>query len=144
MYGMDVHMYWDRGRFYKFGCIGSVIAHEFMHAFGRHATRNEYGKLDNSLPEDFLRKHFSNMTLMQTMYEEPLKKLGYSEDKLHRTKEENFADTQGMKLIYKAYQNAKKEGPEPRLKSIPYFSEDQLFFLATAQVCVLYAANYIC
>ncbi|CAJ0605355.1 unnamed protein product [Cylicocyclus nassatus] len=120
-------------RFYKFGCVGFVIAHEFMHAFGKHAMRNEYGKLDNSLPEDFLRKHILNMALMQTMYEEPLKKLGYSEDKMHRTTEENFADTQGMKLIYKAYQNAKKEGPEPRLKSIPYFSEDQLFFLATAQ-----------
>ncbi|CAJ0605249.1 unnamed protein product [Cylicocyclus nassatus] len=121
-------------RFYKFGCIGFVIAHEFMHAFGEHAIRNEYGKLDKSLPGDFLRRHILNMTLMQTMYEEPLKKLGYSEHKLRGTIEENFADTQGMKLIYKAYQNAKKrEGSEPRLKSIPYFSEDQLFFLATAQ-----------
>ncbi|CAJ0605236.1 unnamed protein product [Cylicocyclus nassatus] len=105
-----------------------------MHAFGTHAIRNEDGKLDKSLPGDFLRRHILNMTLMQTMYEEPLKKLGYSEEKLLRTAEENFADTQGMKLIYKAYQNAKKrEGSEPRLKSIPYFSEDQLFFLATAQ-----------
>ncbi|CAJ0605588.1 unnamed protein product [Cylicocyclus nassatus] len=122
--------------FYNYGYIGgAIMGHEMMHAYDiQSINRNENGVPSPLwLPDDFRKSHDLKMNLLQNMYQKHFEILGY-DHLMKSTKQENFADTQGLILAYRAYQNAKREGKtEPRISSIPDFSDNQLFFLSYAQ-----------
>ncbi|CAJ0605240.1 unnamed protein product [Cylicocyclus nassatus] len=122
-------------RFYNYASIGSIISHEMMHSYDNTSIGfDENGNHKTDLSKEFLKEHWLREECMQKMYEDSFEKLGYKKKKLKITVRENFADTQGIKLAFKAYQNAKKrEGKESRVEGLPDFTEDQLFFLAYSQ-----------
>lgn len=131
----------------NFGIIGFIMAHEVNHGFdtmGRQFDRHgEYSKwlsaaADKAYEEraDCFREQFTNYSMVKNMTANvPIENYG------EQTSGENIADTMGLQAVFGAYQRQQRncEVPDPMLPGLENFTNNQMFFLSSANVwCINY------
>ncbi|MFZ0663232.1 MAG: M13 family metallopeptidase [Acidobacteriaceae bacterium] len=126
---------YTKGPAVNFGAIGVVIGHEMTHGFDDQGSQfDAHGNLRNWwTPAD--KAAFDQRTACE------VKEYGNFEpvpgQKLNGklTLGENTADNGGLRIAYRALQNAlASESPEAKTKKIDGYTPDQRFFLSFAQV----------
>ena len=55
-----------------------------------------------------------------------------------QTRGENIADTTGVQAVFEAYREKTKSITQMRLPGLEEFTDDQLFFISFAAVCIIF------
>lgn len=116
----------------NYGAIGSVIAHEFTHAFDDQGSQYDGdGKLSNWWTAEDLKKFQEKQKLIIEQYNN-YTVLGDLNLNGTLTVGENIADLGGVSIAFDAFQRQqKKKGRQP---DIDGFTPEQRFFIAWAQL----------
>ncbi|WKY06917.1 hypothetical protein Q1695_006809 [Nippostrongylus brasiliensis] len=123
-------------RSYLFGSFGFIVGHEISHSIDSVGIYfNEKGETVPWVKPEWYQQFNNRTSCFIRQYDgELIPPLNQRLDG-QRTLSENIADTEGLKITYKAYKTYQKEhGEEARIKNIEDFSNDQLFFIAFALV----------
>ncbi|KAF2883621.1 hypothetical protein ILUMI_22555 [Ignelater luminosus] len=135
----------NRPRYMNYGGIGSIIGHEVMHGFddqGRQYDGNgniaEWWTLET---KDIIAERSKCITDQYEDYFVP--EVGVNLDGIS-IREENIADSGGIKQAYLAYQTwVDQNGPEKRLPGLPY-TPNQMFWISAANVwCTKYPNEFL-
>ncbi|XP_076643584.1 uncharacterized protein LOC143353865 [Halictus rubicundus] len=131
----------------NFGIIGFIMAHEVNHGFdnmGRLFDRHgEYSKWLSAMADKAYEKRaacfrdqFNKYSVVENRTANiPIKDYG------EQTWGENIADTMGLQAVFGAYQRRQRncEVPDPMLPGLQNFTNNQMFFLSSANVwCSVY------
>ncbi|XP_076377892.1 uncharacterized protein LOC117219826 [Megalopta genalis] len=136
----------------NFGIIGFIMAHEVNHGFDtmgrmfdRHGTYASWlsAAADSAYEKraDCFREQFTRYSMKENRTAN-IQIKNYGE----HTSGENIADSMGLQAVFAAYQRRQRncEVPDPMLPGFENFTNDQLFFLSTANVwCTVYDPDKI-
>ncbi|KAJ3649740.1 hypothetical protein Zmor_021464 [Zophobas morio] len=116
-----------RPQYMNYGALGSVIGHEFTHAFVAHKNKSESGEIHWS--PDAIRHYEEKIQCLLEDYQQYSGHLKEFTKDAKSALEENIADLVGPNLAYSAYQErVRVRGQEPTLPSLPY-TQNQIFWI---------------
>ena len=118
----------------KYGGIGAVMGHELTHGFDDQGSQfDKEGNLHKWWPAGVYKAFAAKTQCIARQYQNYTLYGKHVNGNL--TLGENIADHGGLKMSYNAYKTWKKSNPQDvRLPGLKDVSEDQLFFLAYAQL----------
>ncbi|XP_071054767.1 endothelin-converting enzyme homolog [Onthophagus taurus] len=118
-----------------YGAVGGIMGHEITHGFDDRGRRfDQKGNLKNWWTNETLSKYRDRVECVIKQYNQYwMPELGrdFKVDGT-KTKEENVADNEGIRVAFKAYKDKRKRRGLI-LPGMPNFDENRLFFLAYAQ-----------
>ncbi|CEF62326.1 Phosphate-regulating neutral endopeptidase [Strongyloides ratti] len=121
----------------NYGCIGTIIGHEIIHAFDLLGMNYDIkGNINQNMTNKDSRKKYkdkSNCLSMQYT-NESLKDFGSNRRKF-LILNENIADNGGIKISHRAYMKYLESigGSEPKIPGFETLTEEQLFFINFAR-----------
>ncbi|XP_043465935.1 neprilysin-2-like isoform X2 [Leptopilina heterotoma] len=125
----------NRPQYMNYGAIGSVIGHEFTHAFDNQGRKyDEAGNLINWWEPKSDGKFLDKAQCIIDQYNNFTVEEISLNIKGNKTQNENIADNEGIKVAYLAYEKyMKTHGLEPLLPGVNY-TQRQLFWISFAQL----------
>ncbi|KAL3184317.1 hypothetical protein MRX96_032118 [Rhipicephalus microplus] len=111
----------------NYGGIGTVIAHEFMHAFDAQSVQS----FKDSLPQDmdaFLKEYTKRALCLRKSHRSVLSLTGEEEKLNNELDNENLADLAGTKIAYQAFASLVSAEKTRTLAGLN-MSAEQLFFV---------------
>ncbi|GLV32978.1 Neprilysin 2 [Carabus blaptoides fortunei] len=110
----------------NYGAIGTIIGHEFSHAFdntGRQADKD--GNIKQWWSTNSLANYVNHLRCLESHYSKYMIHIKYSQD-------ENIADIVGLNLAFAAYTQVKHRDVKVKLPGLERYTPDQLFFISFA------------
>uniref|UniRef100_A0A0N5ANI1 Peptidase_M13 domain-containing protein n=1 Tax=Syphacia muris TaxID=451379 RepID=A0A0N5ANI1_9BILA len=117
----------------NYGSLGFIIGHEMTHAFDEIGKNfNEHGEMKPWWSEETLQRFKSRTKCFVQLFDSfTIPGLNVTNDGT-LCKNEAIADHVGLKLAYQTYKDASSSSQQHNLPGLEKYTNDQLFFIATA------------
>jgi len=118
----------------KYGGLGVIIGHELMHAFDASGIKAGLHPDKEWLKPSVFREFEKRKNCLIRQYSKQCSPSANACISGTRTVSENIGDVDGTKIVYTAFKFATQVfGEDPPIPSMLHYTNDQLFFLASAR-----------